>query len=65
MKAGRASMNSSTANTKRNGFPKPHMNASGDPVENEANRRKATTEAALAVEGLNRLREQKLQQKAK
>lgn len=58
-------MTFSTASTKRIRFPKPHIKESGDRVENEANRQKATTEAALAVEGLNRLREQKHQQKAK
>jgi hypothetical protein len=58
-------MTSSTASIKRIRFPKPHIEESGDPLENEANRRKAASEAALAVEGLNRLREQKLPQKAK
>jgi hypothetical protein len=32
----------------------------GDPVENEANRRQAAIEAARAMAGLNRLRDQKL-----
>jgi len=56
-------MNSSTANTKQNGSQKPPTGGSGDPLENQANRRKAATEAARAVAGLNRLREQKLQPK--
>ena len=54
-------MNSSTASTKPDGFPKPHIKEPGDPVENQANRRKAAIEAARAVAGLNRLRQQKFQ----
>lgn len=39
--------------------PKPCTEELGDPEENEANRLLAKAEAARAVEGLNRLREQK------
>jgi len=52
-------MNSLTLNTKPGESPKPCTEELGDPVENEANRRLAKVEAARAVEGLNRLREQK------
>jgi hypothetical protein len=52
-------MNSLTQNSKLAESPKPRTEELGDPKENEANRRLAKIEAARAVEGLNRLREQK------
>ena len=53
----------STGNTRGIESPKPHTEESGDRAQNLANRRKAAIEAHRAVEGLNRLRLQKRQQK--
>ena len=57
-------MSFSTLNTKPGESPKPHTKESGDAEENESNRRDARLLAAMAVEGLNRLREQKNAAKA-
>jgi hypothetical protein len=52
-------MNSLTLNTELGESPKPRTEELGDAVENRENRRQARLMAARAVEGLNRLREQK------